>query len=59
MKHKNRKVEELCQRLLCEGADLEVKSDMLLKRTRMAFRSSVAINTSAAMILFLNISVPF
>ena len=32
---------------------------MLLKRTRMAFRSSVAISISAAMILFLNISVPF
>ena len=59
MNHKNGKAEELCQRLLCDGADLEVKSDMLLKRTRMAFRSSVAINTSAAMILFFNISVPF
>jgi hypothetical protein len=59
MQHEKRKAEDLFQPLLCEGADLEVKSDMLLKRTRMAFKSSIAITIRAAIILFFNISVPF
>jgi len=47
------------QLLLYEDSDLEVRPDTLLKRTRMAFRSSAAISISAAIILFFNISAPF
>ncbi len=59
MQQKDRKAENLFQPLLYEDADFEVRSDMLLKRTRMAFRSSAAISIRAAIILFFNISVPF
>ena len=55
----NRKANGLFQPLLCQDAGLELKSDMLLRRNRMAFRSSLAISTSAAIILFFSISVSF
>jgi hypothetical protein len=45
------------QLLRSEEADREVRFVIFLKRTRRAFRSSVAINISAVMILFFNIFI--